>query len=170
MLGWQLGARAHFTHDTYLQVAPALYNYTGGGLSSSGPFNGDSPLIAVDKNANPLLITFNQTGTNDLTFLEVPVEFGWKWHDVPFSVFGDFAYNFDADTTAPRRRAIPISTRAWLTRSAPASAASEKKGDFQLRGWWQHSEAYALDQNIVDDDIFDGRLNMEGFYVQASTT
>ena len=41
--------------------------------------------IAVDKNANPLLITFNQTGTNDLTFIEVPVEFGWKWHDVPFS-------------------------------------------------------------------------------------
>jgi hypothetical protein len=35
-------------------------------------------------------------------------------------------------------------------------------------GWWQHTEQYALDPSIIDDDIFDGRLNIEGFYLQAT--
>lgn len=167
MLGWQLGAKAHFTHDTYLQVAPAVFNYTGGGLTSAGPFNGDSPLVAVDKSANPVLLTFNQTGTNNLTFIEVPVELGWKWHSVPFSIFGDFAYNFDADTRAAQ--AGHANKHEGMAYQIGASAGSnKKKGDWEIRGWWQHSEAYALDQNIVDDDIFDGRLNMEGFFLQAS--
>ena len=102
MLGWQVGARAHLNSDTYFQVAPALFNYTGGGSTSAGPFNGDSPLVVLNKQAQPKLITFNQTGTNDLNFIEVPVEFGTKWRDVPFTVFGDFSYNFSA---GPARRA-----------------------------------------------------------------
>lgn len=167
MLGWQIGARANFTKNTYFQVAPTFYNYTGGGLTSAGPFNGDSPLVILNDEADPVLITFNQTGTNDLAVLDVPVEFGWKWGNLPFTVFGDFAYNLDADARADK--AGHPGKHAGLAYQVGASVGStKKKGDWELRGWWQHSEAYALDPNIIDDDIFDGRLNMEGIFLQGS--
>ena len=35
-----------------------------------------------------------------------------------------------------------------------------------MLAYYQRSEQYALDPNIVDDDIFNGRLNMQGFYAQ----
>lgn len=167
MFGWQVGTRINFTPDIHLQVAPAFFHYTGSGTSSSGPFNGDSPLVVLNKHAEPELITFNQTGTNDLAFLEVPVELAWKWHDLPMSVFGDVAYNFDADQRATAA-GHPDKHEGLAYQLGASVGKTGHKGDWELRGWWQHSEAYAVDQNIVDDDIFDGRLNMEGFYLQGT--
>ena len=43
----------------------------------------------------------------------------------------------------------------------------KKKGDWQLEGWWQHTDQYALDPNLVDSDLFDSRVNMEGVAVRA---
>src|SRR5499427_8765431 len=48
------------------------------------------------------------------------------------------------------------------------SSDLKKKGDWELRGWYQHSEQFALDPNIIDDDIFDGRLNMQGYFLQGT--
>jgi len=42
---------------------------------------------------------------------------------------------------------------------------SSRKHAWELRGYWQHVEQYALDPNLVDSDFFEGRLNMEGLYV-----
>jgi hypothetical protein len=39
------------------------------------------------------------------------------------------------------------------------------KHAWELRGYWQHTEQYALDPNLVDSDFFEGRLNLEGFYL-----
>ena len=41
------------------------------------------------------------------------------------------------------------------------------KHDWQLQAFWQHTEQYALDPNLVDSDFFDSRVNMEGVVVQA---
>ncbi len=41
------------------------------------------------------------------------------------------------------------------------------KGNWQLNVFWQHAEQFALDPNLVDSDIFDSRVNMEGVAVQA---
>ncbi len=167
LLGWQIGAKVNFNQSTYFQIAPTLYNYTGGGATSAGPFNGDSPIVVLDHAANPKLVTFNQTGTNDLCVFDVPVEFGFKVWNIPASIFGDFAHNFDGQARAEKAgHANRNESNAYQVGASLGSA--KKKGDFELRGWYQHSEQFALDQNIVDDDIFDGRLNMEGFYLQAS--
>ncbi len=166
-LGWQIGAKANFNKDTSFQVAPAFYNYTGGGTSSAGPFNGDNALVILDNHAKAQLITFNQTGTNDLAILDIPAEFDWKMWNTRFSIFADFADNLDAGTRAAE--AGHPDTRQGIAYQFGASIGStKKKGDWELRGWYQHSEQFALDQNIVDDDIFDGRLNMQGFYVQGT--
>ena len=34
-------------------------------------------------------------------------------------------------------------------------------------GYWQSSGQYALDTNMIDDDVFDGHLNMQGPVVKA---
>ncbi len=167
MLGWQLGAMVHFNPTTSFQVAPAFYNYTGGGSGSAGPFNGDNALVILDKNADPKLITFNQTGTNDLAFLEVPAELRFKLGNLPAAIFGDFAYNFTGDARAAKAGHSGVGENMAYQVGASIGSA-KKKGDWEIRGWWQHSEAYAVDQNIIDDDIFDGRTNMEGFYLQGS--
>ena len=53
------------------------------------------------------------------------------------------------------------------TRSAWASDESEAKGNWQVKPFWQHAEQFALDPNLVDSDIFDSRVNMEGVAIQA---
>ena len=167
MLGWQIGAKVNFNKTTSLEVAPAFYNYTGGGATSGSTFNGDSPLVIVDKNADPKLITFNQTGVNDLAFIEIPTEFRFNMWKLPASVFGDFAYNLNGDTRAAKAGHPGVGENVAYQIGASIGSA-KKKGDWEIRGWWQHTEAYAVDQNIIDDDIFDGRTNMQGFYVQGS--
>ncbi len=167
MLGWQVGAKVNLTPTTYLQVAPAFYNYTGGGHASAGPFNGDSPLVYLDKYANAKLITFNQTGVNNLSFVEIPAEFAFTVSKIPAAIFGDFAYNFDGDERA-RNAGHPNKSGNIAYQAGARIGNAAKAGDWELRGWWQHSEAYSVDQNLVDDDIFDGRLNFQGFYLQGS--
>ncbi len=167
MLGWQLGAKANFNKNTYFQIAPTFYHYSGGGTSSAGPFNGDNAIVILDDKANPKLITFNQTGTNDLAVIDIPVEFVWKMFGKRFSIFGDYAHNLDADTRAAKA-GHPNTSQGTAWQVGAAIGETKKKGDWELRGWYQRSEQFALDQNIIDDDIFDGRLNMQGWYIQGT--
>ena len=41
------------------------------------------------------------------------------------------------------------------------------KKDWEVRVWWQHSDQFSLDPNLVDSDIFDSRVNMQGVAVKA---
>jgi hypothetical protein len=43
----------------------------------------------------------------------------------------------------------------------------KKKHDWQIDTWWQHTDQYALDPNLVDSDLFDSRVNMEGVVARA---
>ena len=36
---------------------------------------------------------------------------------------------------------------------------------WELKTYWQHVEQYALDPNLIDSDFFEGRENLQGFYV-----
>jgi hypothetical protein len=167
MFEYQIGAKVNFNKDTYFQIAPAFYHYTGGGSSTAGPFNGDNALVLLDNKANPELVTFNQTGVNDLAVIDIPVEFAWKMWHTRFSIFGDYAQNLDAASRAAN--AGHENTRQGQAWQLGASIGqTKKKGDWELRGWYQHSEQFALDPNIIDDDIFDGRLNMQGWFIQGT--
>ena len=41
------------------------------------------------------------------------------------------------------------------------------KGDWSANLWYQETGVYSLDNNAVDTDIFDGRLNMKGTTLKA---
>lgn len=166
MIGWQAGGRFNFNKTTYFQVAPTLYNYFGQGRL--GTFNGDSANVILNGNTEPALITYNQTGVNDLAVLDAPAEFDWRVGKIPMRLYGDFAVNLDGSQRASEAGHPDKGHQdtAYLVGLGVGSA--KRRGDLQFNTWWESRGQFSLDQNITDDDIFDGRLNMEGIYADLT--
>ena len=153
LLGWQVGARFEFPHILYFQFAPTLYNYTGNGDTFNVHFSGDPG--------------GNQTGINSLLIFDVPAEIGWKVGNIPMRIFGDFATNFEADDRATAAGHSGKGGDRYAYEIGLGIGQLKKKGDWEVRGWWQHTDQYAVDPNLVDSDIFDSRVNLEGVGVKA---
>jgi len=154
LLAWQVGARFTFPKNIYVQLAPTLYNYTGTGDSFNIYFQGDST-------------SANQTGINSLLVLDVPVEIGWRIGELPMRIFGDFAVNLEADDRAEAAGHPGSGGQRYAYEIGLGVGQLKAKRDWQINAWWQHTEQYALDPNLVDSDIFDSRVNMQGVAVKA---
>jgi hypothetical protein len=160
LLGWQIGARYNWNKNMYLQAAPTMYNYTGTGDTFYTRFVGDPTYIDASGNK----VTPNQTGINSLLVFDMPVEF--EVGKLPARIFGDFGINLDG---ADRARAAghPDQTNQNIAYQIGAGIGSTKhKGDFAFTAYWQHTDQFALDPNLVDSDIFDSRVNIEGVFFQ----
>ena len=137
----------------------------------------------------------NQVGLDHLTVLEVPFEFNYRICDTLDSrLFGDFAYNFDgkkrAEAAAAGYATYLSNAGSPLTPFSPqknevkayqiglsiasrdniglVSGSTSHRHGWEVRGYWQHVEQYALDPNLLDSDFFEGRGNLEGFYLAAA--
>ncbi len=115
LLAWQLGFTYHVTEGFSFKAAPALYNYTGHGVSAANRFgnptpdfngifvgqgstnsqNGGSPFVnlANGQSASSDGFFANQTGINSLLILDVPFEFNYKLKNINLRLFGDYAQN-----------------------------------------------------------------------------
>jgi hypothetical protein len=153
LLGWQVGARLTFPHDIYIQLAPTIYNYTGNGDSFNIHFQGDPG--------------GNQTGINSLLVFDVPAEIGWKLWELPMRIFGDFAVNLDADDRAEAAGHPGSDGQRYAWEIGFGVGQLKAKSDWELRAWWQHTEQFSLDPNLVDSDIWDSRVNIQGIAVKA---
>ena len=153
LLGWQAGARFEFPHILYFQFAPTLYNYTGNGDTFNTHFSGDPG--------------GNQTGINSLLVFDMPMELGWKLCNMPMRVFGDFAVNFEADDRADAAGHPGKGGDRYAYEVGLAVGQLKKKHDWEIDTWWQHQDQYALDPNLVDSDLFNSTLNLEGVAVRA---
>jgi hypothetical protein len=162
LLAWQVGARLNFPKNVYFQVAPVLYTYTGNGDSFNSFFVGGQQGLT-----NTASMATNQVGTNSLMVLEVPAEFGFKIGELPFRIFGDFAVNFDADDRAIAAGHPEAQDERYAYQIGVGIGQLKAKHDWQLQAFWQHTEQYALDPNLVDSDFFDSRVNIEGVVVQG---
>lgn len=162
LLAWQVGARLNFPKNVYFQVAPVLYTYTGNGDSFNSFFVGGQQGLT-----NTASMATNQVGTNSLMVLEVPAEFGFKIGELPFRIFGDFAVNFDADDRAIAAGHPEAQDERYAYQIGVGIGQLKAKHDWQIQAFWQHTEQYALDPNLVDSDFFDSRVNMEGVVVQG---
>lgn len=162
MLGWQIGAKFNFTKDIYFQVAPTLYNYTGNGNDFNTFFSGD-PNFRVGST----VVTPNQVGINSLLVYDMPAEFGFKFHELPIRIFSDFAVNLDASDRARAAGHPEEDDQRYAYQIGVQLGKLKARHDWQVAAFWQHSEQYALDPNLVDSDLFDSRVNMEGVAVQA---
>jgi hypothetical protein len=169
LMAWQAGAKVTFPHGIWLQAAPTIYNYTGNGDTFNIHYQGGSPFVT-----NVASLAQNQTGINSLLVFDMPMELGWKIGQLPMHIFGDFAANLDGDERADAAAAtIPHGTvsdsgdQRYAFQAGAGVGQLKKKHDWQIDAYYQLSEQYALDPNLVDDDIFDGRQNMEGIVVKA---
>ncbi|HEU5396826.1 MAG TPA: putative porin [Verrucomicrobiae bacterium] len=144
------------------------------------------------------MYAYNEEGINDLLILELPAEFDFKIHHTPLGtlqarLFGDFAYNFKGDDRAAA--AYNTNPSAFPGFTGPVSGqnkayqigigigsdgpvygptqglvygSTSKKHTWEARFYWQHVEQYALDVNLMDSDFFEGRANLEGFYLSLA--
>ena len=164
LFGWQLGAKLNFSKTNYLQLAPTIYNYSGAGDTFNTFYSGDPDRLV---GTPPVRTARNQTGINSLLIFDMPTEFGWTIHDVPFRLFGDFAVNLDADDRATAAGHPDDGDQRYAYQIGLGVGRVKAKGDWELKLAWQHTEQYSLDPNLVDSDFFDSRVNMEGVILQA---
>jgi hypothetical protein len=162
LLAWQAGAKFNFPKNVYFQVAPVVYNYTGAGDSFNSFFVGGNQGVT-----NTISMATNQVGINSLLILETPVEFGFKIGELPVRIFGDFAVNFDAEDRAIAAGHPEAEDERYAYQIGAGVGQLKAKHDWQVQAFWQHTEQYSLDPNLVDSDFFDSRVNMEGVVVQA---
>src|SRR5438093_8542652 len=163
LLAWQIGARFDFPKKFYFQLAPTLYNYTGNGDTFNIHYQGGDPNLT---NADSL--AQNQTGINSLLVFDLPAEFGWKAWGIPMRVYGDFATNFEADSRATAAGQPGQGSQRYAYTLGLGIGQLRKKNDWQIDIWYQHAEQFALDPNLIDDDWFNGQLNMHGVGVTAA--
>jgi len=162
ILAWQAGAKLTFPKDIYFQVAPVLYTYTGNGDSFNAFFVGGQQGLT-----NTASMNTNQIGINSLLVLETPWEFGFKIQELPVRIFGDFAVNFDADDRATAAGHPDKGDQRYAYQIGAGIGQLKAKHDWQFQAFWQHTDQYALDPNLVDSDFFDSRVNIQGVVVQA---
>jgi hypothetical protein len=157
LLAWQVGAKFSFPKNLYAQIAPVLYNYTGNGDTFNIHFQGGDPRLS-----NTASLAQNQTGINSLLVFDLPVEVGWKLGDIPMRMYADFAVNLEGDE---RSRAAGHSNKGdqrYAYQIGGAIGQLKKKGDWQLNVFYQRQDQFSLDPNLVDTEIWDTKLNLEG--------
>jgi hypothetical protein len=152
---FQVGGKAKVAEGVSVQVMPTYYRYSGNDTS------------ATALNAG-LGTGINSYRTEGLEILDLPVEIGFKIGALPAKVFGDFAYNLDADTRAREAGKPGFTGEDTAYMVGFGIGQSKVKGDWEAKAFWQSVDAFALDSNLVDSDLFDGRTNMEGFGLQGT--
>jgi hypothetical protein len=162
LLAWQVGAKLTFPKNIFVQIAPTVYNYTGNGDSFNIHYQGGDPALT-----NAASLAQNQTGINSLLVFDLPWEIGWKIGELPMHAFGDFAVNLEGDDRASAAGHPGFGDQRYAYQAGLGVGQLKQKHDWQIDAWYQHTEQYALDPNLVDDDIFDGRQNMHGVAIKA---
>ncbi len=162
LLAWQVGARFDFPKKFYFQLAPTVYNYTGNGDTFNIHYQGGAPNLT-----NSASLAQNQTGINSLLVFDVPAEIGWKIGGLPMRIFGDFATNFEGDDRASAAGHPGKGNQRYAYQIGLGVGQLKAKHDWQIDVWYQQAEQYALDPNLIDDDIYNGQLNMHGIAARA---
>ena len=165
LLGWQVGAKFNFTPNIYFRLAPTVYNYTGYGNDFNTFYNGGPNFRNTA--TPPVIVTPNQTGINSLLVFNMPAEFGFKIGELPVRIFSDFAVNLEAEDRALAAGRPDKDDQRYAYQIGIGVGQLRVKRDWQINVFWQHAEQFSLDPNLVDSDIYDSRLNMEGIAVQA---
>ncbi|MES2309144.1 MAG: putative porin, partial [Verrucomicrobiota bacterium] len=169
LMAYQIGTKYNFDKTTSFKIAPAIYQYSGHGSGAGADFGAPFTTgYGSPTAANSTAYSGVNIGTDHLQVVEVPVEFDWTAWKLPFRAFGEFAVNTEADARATVAGRPDKSDEAYAYEIGLEVGSKKKKGDWDVKSWWQHVEAFALDPNLVDADIFDSRINMQGYAISAS--
>ena len=159
LLATQFGYKRYIEGTTtFFQINPVLYSYAGlDKVNNPATFTGVFTAVAAQ-----------QDSVNDLLVLEIPAEYDWLIGGTPVRVFGDYAVNLDGDDRARKfGGAVKSGEDTAYTIGAQYGKAANK-GEWDVKAFWQSVGAFALDPNLVDSDIFDSRVNMQGLVLNAN--
>lgn len=152
LLGWQGGVTVKIDEKNSFQIAPTLYHYVNNERTSLNFAGAFSPT--------------NQAAINNLTVIDVPVEFNTTLaNGSAFRAFGDFAYNLDAEDRARKYGRADLDSEGWAWQAGVQYGKAKLKGEWDLKAFYQQTGLFALDVNLVDSDLFDSRTNVEGVVV-----
>ncbi len=175
LFAYQGGARFGINDNTSVKAALTYTDYNHN--TSTTPFK--PGLTGTMASGN--------FGVNDLNTIDVPAEINFMTSsNVGVRLYGDYVVNtsgsdrFNAavaasGTSATALKAAGNDDTAWMLGLAVGSAKDLKafegnkmaKGDWSAKIWYQDVGTYAVDQNAVDSDIFDSRVNMKGTTFKA---
>jgi len=158
LLAYQGGLKFYLNDagTSYFQFNPTVYQY----LNEQGARN---PL--------PFRGAFSPTnifGVNNLTVVDVPMEYTWVARGVPMRLFGDFAVNLDGDQRAKAYGRPDLTGEDKAFQIGLQYGKAVNKGEWDAKIGYQSTGAFALDPNLVDSDIFDSRTNMRGWVFNAN--
>jgi len=157
MLGVQGGGKVKITKDVNFTLAPTFYTYSNP-LGASGGVQFGPTLTTPGGNVYAI---------NNLNVFDIPAEFAFPIGKYPGKIFGDFAINLTANTRATGAGLSTYGNQDIAYQVGASIGDNKKKHDWLLKAYWQHSELFALDPNLVDTDVFDTRLNMQGEVVSG---
>jgi len=195
---WQGGVNYKFGERKSAKAAISFYNYSGfshgmsftsGSSGTSNPNNSGfaGPFACGPQNTQPNATAIPAgfgcgaaatglgfaNGINGLRYFEVPWEVNYPFGGIDTRLFGDLAYNIDADQRAAQGSYASAGSQglAWQVGVAVGTSIglvmntnAAKKGAWEARAYWQQLDLNALDPNLIDSDFFEGRTNMQGLF------
>lgn len=177
---WQGGIGYKFREDTSARIGLTFYNYTGFGnpngfQTNQNPNGFNGPFAFGPQNTLPVAAgsPFNN-GVNNLRYWELPFEAKFPLGGISALVFGNVAYNIQADQRALHgsyasvgsqglawQLGMSVGTNLGLTMNQVAA----KKGTWEARAYYQQIDLNSLDPNLIDSDFFEGRPNLQGVFL-----
>jgi putative porin len=167
----EVGGAYKFSENTAAKAAVNLYKYrlTADDTVFNSDFQGTGGSI-------------NDLGIRNLQVVEIPMEVRFPMGSLSGLVFADYAWNtkgkeraavsatpqFDGDNKALMLGlSLASSGVPQSANQGPALGSSAKKGTWEVRSYWQRTQQFALDQNMLDSDFFE-RTNTVGYYVAGA--
>jgi Putative porin len=183
IFAWEVGGAYKFAEDKSLKAGVNYYTYSGGhaGSALTGNFTGQPTATATGNFNNTG--NASQVGTDNLEVVEIPFEFKFPMLNHAAMLYGNVAKNLKGKdrATAAGLSAFDDQDKAFQagfsfgsanlpygTGQGPVYGSSAKKGTWETRFYFQRVEAFALDPNLMDSDFFEGRTNMQGWFVAGA--
>jgi Putative porin len=171
LFAYELGGTYKFSESTAAKAAVNFYKYrlTQDDTVFNTNFQGTGG-------------TVNDLGIRNLQVVEIPMDVHFPVASLSGMVFADYAWNTkgndraDASATPQidgENKAIMLglslasSGVPQAANQGPALGNSAKKGTWEVRTYWQRTEQFALDPNMLDSDFFE-RTNTVGYYLAGA--
>ena len=155
LLGWQGGATFKLNETDSLQFAPTIYEYVNNKLTS--------------KNFAGAFGPSNTAAINNLFVLDMPFEFDFTMPGAaPSRIFSDIAYNMDGKKRADKFGRPDLENQVYAWQLGYQYGKAKHKGEWDATVFYQSTDLFAVDPNLVDSDLFDSRVNMNGAVFTAN--
>ena len=171
LFAYELGGAYKFSESTAAKAAVNFYKYrlTQDDTVFNTNFQGTGG-------------TVNDLGIRNLQVVEIPMDVHFPVASLSGMVFADYAWNTKgngrADASATPQvdgenkammlgLSLASSGVPQFANQGPALGSSAKKGTWEVRTYWQRTEQFALDPNMLDSDFFE-RTNMVGYYLAGA--